>query len=42
MIVPVVVNRDEHRYGTHPALTRNGCETPAEFSCPKGASDELV
>ena len=25
MIVPVDVNRDEHGYWTHPALTRSGC-----------------
>ncbi|HFY7617999.1 hypothetical protein GW742_23790 [Citrobacter freundii] len=31
MIVPVDVNRDEHGYWTHPALTRSGCETPAEL-----------
>lgn len=31
MIVPVDVSRDEHGYWTHPALTRSGCETPAEL-----------
>lgn len=31
MIVPVGINRDEHGYWTHPALTRSGCETPAEL-----------
>ncbi len=32
MIVPVKADRDECGYWEHPALTRSGCKTAAEFS----------